>query len=313
MTSVISHNLATSRDAPAAAQDLPRWPRWVEELVRGGQRRLMKERTSESSLTVIDAAEHRLVRARVTGAGSLSDEAFAAAAAGAYVQIVTELQSAPARHAVRFWNYIPDIHRVCSGGTDRYMVFNAGRFEACRHWQAADVLPTASGIGHGGNDLIIDALAMVEPGLPVENPRQRPSYVYSRRYGPRPPCFSRATLIPARGAEPPRLLVGGTASVVGEDSMHAGNLAAQIDETLRNLASLVAAAGGAAGNSRGLKALRRFTELRIYRPRAGDDKQIDQTVAAHFPQSRTEYVSADLCRKELLIEIEGVAILKGLR
>jgi chorismate lyase/3-hydroxybenzoate synthase len=149
--------------------------------------------------------------------------------------------------------------------------------------------------------------------MPVENPRQRPSYIYSRRYGPRPPCFSRATMIPARGGEPARLLVGGTASVVGEDSMHAGNLAAQIDETLRNLASLVAAAGGAAGNSRGLKALRRFTELRIYRPRAGDDKQIDQTVAAHFPQSRTEYVSADLCRKELLVEIEGVAILKGLR
>ena len=31
------------------------------------------------------------------------------------------------------------------------------------------------------------------PGVAIENPRQTPSYHYSRRYGPRPPCFARAT------------------------------------------------------------------------------------------------------------------------
>src|SRR3546814_8116900 len=47
------------------------------------------------------------------------------------------------------------------------------------------------------------------------------------------PSFSRATLI-GDGANA-RLLVSGTASVVGHESLHAGDLTAQLDETMANL------------------------------------------------------------------------------
>ena len=50
-------------------------------------------------------------------------------------------------------------------------------------------------------DLMIDALSAASPGIAVENPRQIPSYRYARRYGPRPPCFARATLLSASRAQ----------------------------------------------------------------------------------------------------------------
>ena len=73
---------------------------------------------------------------------------------------------------------------------------------------------------------------------PLENPRQVPAYRYSRRYGLRPPCFARATKFEST------LFIGGTASIIGEDSRHAAAIVAQTEETLSNLRALIAAATG---------------------------------------------------------------------
>ena len=82
------------------------------------------------------------------------------------------------------------------GGLDRYMVFNAGRFDGYAQWLCASdgfgrLLPTASAVGVISDDLVIYCLASDTRGTPVENPRQKPAYKYSQRYGPMPPCFSR--------------------------------------------------------------------------------------------------------------------------
>ena len=59
-----------------------------------------------------------------------------------------------------------------------------------------------------------------------------PSYRYSRRFGPRPPCFARATVLHLGAAgDAPLVLVGGTASIRGEDSVHVGNVRGQVLET----------------------------------------------------------------------------------
>ena len=203
---------------------------------------------------------------------------------------------------MRFWNHIPDIRRNYDDGLDQYMVFNAGRFAACSQWFGTPetfgrLLPTASAVGHGGDDLVIHALAADEPGVAVENPRQVPSYRYSRRFGPRPPCFARATVL-AGGA---RVLVGGTASIRGEASLHSGGLRAQARETFDNLSVLLDAATGN-------PSLRQFTSLRVYCVRDEDDALARRLVRAALPHlDDVEHVRADLCRPELLIEIEGTA------
>jgi chorismate lyase/3-hydroxybenzoate synthase len=209
---------------------------------------------------------------------------------------------------VRFWNYLPDIRRPAAGGLDRYMVFNAGRFAACSEWLGGPdrfgrLLATASAVGWAGPDLVVHALAAREPGRPVENPRQVPAYRYSQRFGPRPPCFARATVLAGgRGtAHRPTVLVGGTASIRGEESMFPGDVAAQVRETVENLCSLARAADPTCDPSH-------FTDLRVYHPRDADRPTIAALVAPEFPNfAAVEYVRADLCRPELLVEIEGVA------
>ncbi|MCG8455947.1 MAG: hypothetical protein MI919_06655, partial [Holophagales bacterium] len=210
------------------------------------------------------------------------------------------------------------------------------RLRAMRQWLGREGVPrrvaTASGVGHFGRDLVIHCLACEAPGAPVENPRQVPAYRYSARYGPEPPCFARATRLDRRGS-PPWLLVGGTASVRGEDSLHLGDLEAQLAETLVNLAE-VSRVGRECGARRGPAqvgtaearleirepgsagegGLAAFRQLRVYHVDRAHRPRIRTYLERHLPSdAEVEYWHADLCRPELLVEIEGLAELRGAR
>lgn len=286
-------------------------PSWVIALLESGG--AAPAQSDEPGLTVRASNLLTLVTVRQPAA-ALDPAAFEACTRDAYATIARRLRGARAPHAVRFWNYIPDIHRPCgqnsSGGLDRYMCFNAGRFAACSDWFGGPdtfdrLLATGSGVGHAGPDLVIHALATFAPGIAVENPRQVPAYRYSRRFGPRPPCFARATVVRPEGAAP-LVLVGGTASIRGEQSMHVGDLGAQTLETFENLASLVRSACGQGADAP--SGLERFRELRVYHFRESDRDAIAALVGPAFPNvARVEYLRADLCRPELAVEIEGVA------
>jgi enamine deaminase RidA (YjgF/YER057c/UK114 family) len=253
-----------------------------------------------------------LVTARVPDALASDAATFQQQVVGAYAAIRDALEQGDAPHAVRSWNYVPGINDRMPDGRDRYMVFNAGRFEAFCDWyggpQAFDrQVPTASGVGHPGEDLVIHCLAAERPGLAIANPRQVQPFHYSQRFGPLPPCFARATLVRSPA---PLLLVGGTASIRGEDSLHVLDFAGQMGETLANLAAMVHAATGRAGSFRAgdLAPLRRYRELRVYLPDANRARAVTDMIANLFPSVRhIEMLHADLCRPELLVEIEGIA------
>ena len=210
--------------------------------------------------------------------------------------------------ALRIWNYLPDPNEAMEPGLDRYMVFNAGRHVGYRQWFTDDAfeaaVPTASAVGVPGGDVVVHCLASSERGRAVQNPRQKPSWEYSARYGPVAPSFSRATIAAVGGRE--RLLIGGTASIVGEESVHIGNVEAQLDETLRNLAALIAAAQhGAEPPERSLARLR---DIRVYIARERDADVIGDRLASRCAGvARIEMTAAPLCRPELLVEIEGLA------
>jgi chorismate lyase/3-hydroxybenzoate synthase len=226
-------------------------------------------------------------------------------------------------HPVRFWNFIPGIHAAmdvdadaaAAHPRDRYMVFNAGRFAAFASTYGSPAafsrsLPTASAVGVREGPLVIHALGLESPGAPLENPRQVPAYSYSRRYGPLPPCFARATLVQAPREERPWLLVGGTASILGEDSIHMRDPRRQAVETFENLARLVESGRSSAGSADRGDPLAAFRELRVYIVREQDADLLRAMVEERFPAgTRVEYAQADLCRQELLVEIEGLATL----
>ena len=296
--------VARTLPTPAPGQFDLAPPAWAAGLVAGGQRALLP-REWPLSIALTNSQRFTLVTARVAGATQLDDASFEQCAAGVYAALSEVIASRQGRHPVRFWNHIPDIRRTGAEGLDRYMVFNAGRFAACSQWFGSPdaferLLPTASAVGHAGADLVVHVLACDQAGRAVENPRQVPSYRYSRRFGPRPPCFARATAVKLGAGDATTILVGGTASIRGEESMHVGNLAAQGEETFENLGALVRAAGGAG--------LASFEALRVYYVHDADRTAIERLVAAAFPTlTGIEYARADLCRPDLLVEIEGVA------
>ena len=279
---------------------------WVEELVGApfvphpieGMTRTIAEGKSASLVTV------QLAQAR--GMGALQ---FEQATVAAYQAIRSSLATLRHCHPVRFWNYIPAIHEPMDARRDRYMVFNAGRFSAFSDWfdgpaPSTEHLPAASGVGHDGDDLVIHCLAFEQPGEAIENPRQIPAFQYSARYGPRPPCFARATLAPDPNGDGLLLLAAGTASIRGEQTLHPTDLHGQLDETITNLRALLTAAECSAEPGD----LNAFTDLCVYHLHAGDAPLLEEKICAIFgPAMRLQMHRADICRADLLVEIEGVA------
>lgn len=302
--------LAVAR--PAGDRGL-RPPSWVNVLLGREARRSRSLVPAEEgvSLEVLHGPGCCLASVRVREARALGREAFQASTARAYRLLAAALRGG---HPVRLWNHIPGIHEPMGAGQDRYMVFNAGRYEALSEWLGGQErfdtrVASASGVGHDGHDLVVHCLSSDRPGRAVHNPRQLAPYRYSRKYGPLPPCFARATVLqPLAG--PPRLLVGGTASIVGEESVHLNDLARQTGETLANLAVLIHAAAGepVARIDDTAAALSCYRDVRIYYPDPAHLQELSSLLADAFPGADSvEWIHAGLCRPELLVEIEGVA------
>lgn len=92
------------------------------------------------------------------------------------------------------------------------------------------------------------------------------------------------------------MLVSGTASIVGHTSCHIGDLQAQLAEVWRNLESLRETAGAT-----------QTIAVRIYIRNAADYPAIRAFLDAQLaPDLATIYQHADICRAELLVEIEAV-------
>jgi chorismate lyase / 3-hydroxybenzoate synthase len=205
-------------------------------------------------------------------------------------------------HPLRIWNFLPAIHRPVDG-LERYRGFCVGRDRALREAGLDETgFPAATAIGSAAPGLLVYLLAGRVPGRPVENPRQVSAYRYPPRYGPRPPAFARGLLLPPDLAGR-RLLVSGTASVVGHRSCHPGDIAGQLRETLANLDSLAEAAGlnGAwrSGDTAPLLKVYLRDPAHLFAVAAG----IERWSAA---RARVLYLQGEVCREELAIEIEGV-------
>jgi len=265
-----------------------------------------------------DGENKTLWSLRIPHALAMDAAAFEQACDFAYRNLGRRVAESERPFAVRWWNFIPGILEPLGQLEHRYMVFNAGRFNALAAAGSTHFgrLATASGVGHSSDEFVLHCLSAREAGRQIENPRQTPAWHYSQRYGPAPPCFARATLIERGDTKQPWLLVGGTASVLGEDSCHRDHLPSQLEETLRNLAALVGAAENMAAQDQAAQdqavLLSRYRELRVYYTKAENAEYLENRLRQELgAQVVLEMVPAVLCRPELLVEIEGLAALQA--
>lgn len=205
---------------------------------------------------------------------------------------------------VRAWNFISGINEG-HGDEERYRGFCLGRARALKQAGFHDS-SLCAGTAIGGDQAVarIMLLCAAEPGVQIENPRQVSAYRYPRIYGPASPSFARATALgQADGSV--LLLVSGTASVVGHESRHAGDLDSQIEEILDNLSSLMVASADRL-NRPSLARAQRGILFRAYVRHREHWPQVRQRFAAAWPGCRMVGYRGDICRDELLVEVEAV-------
>jgi enamine deaminase RidA (YjgF/YER057c/UK114 family) len=219
---------------------------------------------------------------------------------------------------VRQWNYIGDILAI-NGGLQNYQVFNEVRNEYYSRYRKSTGYPAATGVGmkHGG--VILDFCA-VEPGhsfriMPVDNPNQVNAYNYSEQVlvGKKnkdgqvkhAPQFERALLLADN--DEVVLHISGTASIIGQKTMGKGDVAEQTIVTLENIKKLM--------DHERLNQLipgsfpyhGKYSLFRVYIKKQEDIKIVRKICFEHFPQLPASYIEADICRDDLLMEIEAEA------
>lgn len=225
------------------------------------------------------------------------------AAAQAYARLQAWLPRSGYPHALRIWNYMDAITHG-DGDDERYRRFCVGRARGLGRTLPPGELPAATAIGHPARSgrFQLYWLAAKAPGMPLENPRQTQAWRYPRQYGPQAPGFARA-LLPGDRAMP--LLLSGTAAVVGHASQHGDSLAAQLDETLANLDSLIATARA---QRPGLAAhVGQQSRLKVYVRDADALAKVARLLEARLPADVPRILlQGEVCRRELAVEIDGV-------
>jgi chorismate lyase/3-hydroxybenzoate synthase len=221
-----------------------------------------------------------------------------------YRQLLRLLRESGFPHLWRIWNYFPNINEE-EHGLERYRLFCVGRHQALAQTLPGfpASLPAGTAVGTKRGPLQIYFLAGAHPATHLGNPRQVNAYDYPKIYGPRSPSFARATLCPSDSAT--HLFISGTASVVGHQSRHAGLADMQALETVTNLRALIDRARTTNASLSGETKLQSFFKVYV-RSSEHLDTVRDILQASFLLSSHLLYLQGDLCRRELLVEIEGL-------
>ncbi len=282
-------------------------PAWVEMPVLGGDAKFEIWSSSEPVVRCSDgeisgSRNHEILYGHIE-IFQAGGESLEAATFRAYIKIFDYIDREGYANLLRIWNYFPQINAI-ENGIERYRSFNVGRhdaFIAAGRVVGEENAPAASVLGTQSGPLIIYFLSGKQAGQPVENPRQTSPYNYPHLFGPRSPAFSRAMLLKLDQRQ--YFFISGTASIVGHETVHGGNVTKQTHETLANIRTLLQQASEFGYDpfvpSRLL--------LKVYLRHPADLPLVRDKVEAEFgAQHQAVYLQADICRADLLLEIEGV-------
>ncbi|HUW98362.1 MAG TPA: hypothetical protein VMV40_05890 [Acidiferrobacter sp.] len=219
------------------------------------------------------------------------DLGLSATVAGAYGAILQALPALGYPCLIRAWHHFPNIHEP-EAGLERYRQFNRGRHQALDPYLVrGGIRPAATCVGSAGPGLFVYVLARANSGIAIENPRQIAAYRYPPVYGPRPPDFVRAMKVQA--TDGCYLWISGTAAIVGHESQGCGDVDAQIRETFMNLDAVVAHAG--------LEGEAEVLAVKVFLRGGGAP-----ALPTFWRDAPTVYLTGDICREELAVEIEAV-------
>jgi hypothetical protein len=209
------------------------------------------------------------------------------------------------RQIHRIWNYVPDINAEFAR-LENYRAFNIGRQRAFASAYGANYsrrISPASAVGVDGSRFAVAFIAGSDALENVENPEQIPAYSYPPQHGPKSPSFTRGAYGTVGGI--PTAYLSGTSSIKDHHSIGHSDLTTQYKTTINNVRLVTERLGypGALDNSTGIN--REFTFYLRDQDDLGAASGLFRATIGKSAVSSTRFLRSDICRRELLLEIEG--------
>ncbi len=231
---------------------------------------------------------------------------------------VLDAERCPVYAIVRQWNYIERITHF-DGERQYYQDFNDARSHFYSGTEWLDGYPAATGIGTQQGGVMVDLNVIIPKRdevrcVALNNKWQVAAHDYSqhvlkgvndREYDRKTtPKFERAkALVSDQGG---LVYISGTAAIRGEQSVEEKGVLEQTRITMENIYALISVEQ--------LNQMKIFPEkechiemLRVYLKRPEDIAVVKTYMENKFARIPVSYLLADVCRDELLVEIEGIA------
>ncbi len=222
---------------------------------------------------------------------------------------------------IRQWNYIEQITTTViydHSPSQHYQIFNDVRSKQYQPASFKNGYPAATGIGMDFGGIIIDMIAakFEDEGsvVAIKSPVQLDAYSYSKEvladnnlmtdFCKTTPKFERAKIV--RTPSNNCIFISGTAAISGQESLQQLCPETQTEMTIQNILSLISTDNlqkhGISGYEKA-----NINFLRVYVKYPKDIPAVRSVCLKYFSQIPISFVVADICRSELLVEIEGQA------
>ncbi len=223
-------------------------------------------------------------------------------------------------HIVRQWNYIEDITFEYGNHVQKnqnYQVFNNIRSKYYSKVSFENGYPAATGIGINNSNVIISFIAASDAGFQkksIENSFQKSAYDYSEKvlvgkteYEGLCKCtpkFSRAKYF--ANQESGLIFISGTASIRDEVTIGENDIVQQTKTTIENIENLISEKT-LLSNGISYHSTLHLDFIRVYIKLKKDYSKVREICEKKLPGVKAVYVISDICRENLLVEIEAIA------
>jgi len=241
------------------------------------------------------------------------------------VKQVLDSESISFNNIVRQWNYIAQILSFKENNDQKYQhyqLFNEVRSEFYGKYRTVKGYPAATGIGTQSGGVMIDICA-IDPiienqAIAIDNPLQRLPYQYSQsllegeaiagKSCKQAPQFERAKLVKNHSTN--TLFVSGTAAIVGENTIGINDIEQQTNTTLHHISQLVSVENLIFHKIEMPNTHIEPKSVRVYIKNEADFKKVQNICNQSFNIQTITYIQADVCRDNLLVEIEAEYVMQ---
>jgi len=220
---------------------------------------------------------------------------------------------------VRQWNFIENITHIPDKRQNyqHYQIFNDVRSDYYNKSKFIHGYPSATGIGTDICGVIINFIAISAAKnmkiVTVMNPGQIDAHKYSqkvlvgngvyKREDKSSPKFERGKLV--RTDEGTKIYISGTAAIIGENTVFPTDVEKQTLTTINNIKKLVE--GESVSKSDDIQPVEKsnYSYVRSYVKHKKDIDIVKRLCEKHLRSECFQYLISDICRDNLLVEIEG--------